>query len=58
VAGEHRQTDAAQREGQPEQGPEILEQDHRQLGRLGVADERDPAGLAAHHVGFFDRGRE
>ena len=54
VAGDHGQADAGEREDQAEQGAEVLEQHHRQLGALGAADERDPA-LVPLHVGRASR---
>ena len=58
VAGEERQAHAEEREHQAQEGAEVLEQDHRELRLLGVADELDPALLAAEGVGFDDRGPE
>ena len=52
VAGDQRQADAEEREDQAQQGAEVLQQDDGQLGLLGVADELDPALLAAQRVGL------
>ena len=50
VAGEDGEADAGEGEDQAEERGDVLEQDDRQLGLLGVPDEVDPALLAAHVV--------
>ena len=37
-----READAEQREDEADEGGDVFEQHDRQLGRLGVPDERDP----------------
>ena len=58
VAGDQAQPDADQREHQAEQGGEVLEQDHRQLGRLGPPYELGERGLALDLGGLDDRRPE
>ena len=53
-----RQHHADEREGQADQRGEVLEQDHRQLGLLGPADELRERRLPADLVGLDDRGAE
>ena len=45
VAGDQRQADAEEREDQADQGGEVLQQDDRQLGGLGAADELRPSDV-------------
>ena len=47
VPGQERQAHAEEREDQAHEGAEVFEQDDRQFRLLGVADEFDPALLAA-----------
>lgn len=54
VAGEQGETDAAEREDQADEGAEVLQEDDRQLGGLGVADELLPGTLAPQDVGLLD----
>ena len=44
VVGDRAQHDAEEGEDQADQGADVLEQHDRQLGLLGPADERPPAG--------------
>ncbi len=45
-------------EGEAGERRDVLEQDHRELRRLGPPHELDPALLAAHVVGLLDRGAQ
>src|SRR5690606_9531910 len=58
VAGEQGESHTAEGEDQADEGAEVLQEDDRQLGRLGVADELLPGAPAAHRVGLLDRGAE
>ena len=48
------EADAAEREDQADQRAEVLQQDDRQLGGLGAADELRPGERAAQLVGLLD----
>ena len=58
VAGDDRQADAEEGEHQPEQCRNILQQHDRQLRRLGVPDELEPAVVAAHAIGLAHGGAQ
>ena len=58
LPGDEREAHAEEREDEAHKGAEVFEQDDRQFGLLGIADELDPALLAAEVVGFDDRGPE
>ncbi len=58
LAGDHREPDAEQREHQPDQRGDVLEQHHRQLGRLGVPDEPDQLSLPLNVPRLADRGAQ
>ncbi len=56
VIGEHGEDDADQREHEPEQCTDVLEQNDRQLRRLRGPDELDPRPATADLVGFVHGG--
>jgi hypothetical protein len=58
VAGQDGQPHAREGEHQPGKGSDILEQHDRKLWLLGVADELDPALLAADVVALLDGGAQ
>jgi len=56
VAGRHAQPDPEQCEDQADQRAAVFEQEDRQFGGSGSADERHPVAAAAGVVGLPDRG--
>lgn len=58
VAGAEGEADARERQDQADERAEVLQENDREFGRLGPADEFGPGAVAARLVGLTDRRTE